>query len=103
KVTGEEDRYSHTDLWDFQANIDGARKCFELLRPALAAKNPELAQQLEARFTDVVSGLAQYKRGSGDNAGYVDYSTVPQDQRRKLADAVNALAEPLSKVAGQVV
>jgi iron uptake system component EfeO len=99
KVTGEEDRYSHTDLWDFQANIDGARKCFELLRPALAAKNPELAQQLEARFTDVVSGLAQYKKGDG----YVDYSTVPQDQRRKLADAVNALAEPLSKVAGQVV
>ena len=99
KVTGEEDRYSHTDLWDFQANIDGARKCFELLKPALAAKNPDLAQQLEARFTDVVSGLSQYKKGDG----YVDYSTVPQDQRRKLADAVNALAEPLSKVAGQVV
>jgi iron uptake system component EfeO len=99
KVTGEEDRYSHTDLWDFQANIDGARKCFELLRPALAAKDPDLAQQLEARFTDVVNGLAQYKQGDG----YVDYSTVPQDQRRKLADAVNALAEPLSKVASQVV
>jgi iron uptake system component EfeO len=99
KVTGEEDRYSHTDLWDFQANIDGARKCFELLKPALAAKNADLAQQLEARFTDVVSGLSQYKKGDG----YVDYSTVPQDQRRKLADAVNALAEPLSKVAGQVV
>jgi iron uptake system component EfeO len=99
KVTGEEDRYSHTDLWDFQANIDGARTCFELLKPALAAKNPDLAQQLEARFTDVVSGLSQYKQGDG----YVDYSTVPENQRRKLADAVNALAEPLSKVAGQVV
>jgi iron uptake system component EfeO len=99
KVTGEEDRYSHTDLWDFQANIDGARTCFELLKPALAAKNPDLAQQLEARFTDVVTGLSQYKQGDG----YVDYSTVPEDQRRKLADAVNALAEPLSKVAGQVV
>jgi iron uptake system component EfeO len=103
KVTGEEDRYSHTDLYDFQSNIDGARKCFELLEPALAAKNPELAQQLEARFTDVVNGLSKYKQGSGDTAGYVDYSTVPEDQRRKLADAVNALAEPLSKVAGQVV
>ena len=99
KVTGEEDRYSHTDLWDFQGNLDGARKCFELLKPALAAKNPGLAQQLEARFTDVVTGLSQYKQGDG----YVDYSTVPEDQRRKLADAVNALAEPLSKVAGQVV
>jgi iron uptake system component EfeO len=99
KVTGEEDRYSHTDLSDFAANIDGARECFELLRPALASKNPDLAQQLEARFTDVVNGLSQYRQGDG----YVDYSTVGQDQRRKLADSVDALAEPLSKVAGQVV
>jgi iron uptake system component EfeO len=99
KVTGEEDRYSHTDLWDFQANIDGARQCFDLLKPALATKNPALAQQLDARFADVVDSLQQYKQGGG----FVDYRTVSQEQRRKLADAVNALAEPLSKVAGQVV
>ncbi|NMH78418.1 iron uptake system protein EfeO [Pseudonocardia xinjiangensis] len=99
KVTGEEDRYSHTDLWDFAANIAGARKAFELLQPALTAKDPQLAQQLEARFTDVTSGLAKYQQGNG----YVDYSTVPPDQRRQLADAVNALAEPLSQVAGKVV
>jgi iron uptake system component EfeO len=99
KVTGEEDRYSHTDLWDFAANIAGARKAFELLQPSLAAEDPQLAQQLEARFTDVTSGLAKYQHGDG----YVDYSTVPPDQRRQLADAVNALAEPLSQVAGKVV
>jgi iron uptake system component EfeO len=99
KVTGEEDRYSHTDLWDFAANVDGARKCFELLKPALAAKDPDLAQRLEARFGEVTDKLATYRQGEG----YVDYSTVPQDQRRELADAVNALAEPLSRVAGLVV
>jgi iron uptake system component EfeO len=99
KVTGEEDRYSHTDLSDFAANIAGARKCFELLKPTLAAKNQDLAQQLEARFTDVTSSLEKYKQGDG----YVDYSTVNPDQRRKLAESVTALAEPLSKVAGQVV
>jgi iron uptake system component EfeO len=99
KVTGEEDRYSHTDLWDFAANIDGARTCFELLKPALAAKDPVLARQLAARFTVVAAGLSRYRQGEG----YVDYSTVPEPERRRLADAVNALAEPLSKVAGQVV
>ncbi len=99
KVTGEEDRYSHTDLWDFAANVDGARKCFELLKPALAAKDPDLAQRLQARFTDVVDKLSKHRQGDG----YVDYSTVPEDQRRELADAVNALAEPLSRVAGLVV
>lgn len=99
KVTGEEDRYSHTDLWDFAANVDGARKCFELLKPPLAVKDPDLAQRLEARFTDVADKLSKHRQGDG----YVDYSTVPEDQRRELADAVNALAEPLSRVAGLVV
>lgn len=99
KVTGEEDRYSHTDLWDFAANVDGARKCFELLKPALAAKDADLAQRVEAHFTDVADKLSKYRQGDG----YVDYSTVPEDQRRELADAVNALAEPLSRVAGLVV
>ena len=99
KVTGEEDRYSHTDLYDFAANIDGARKCFELLKPSLAKKNPDLAQQLDARFTDVVTKLGQYKKGDG----YVDYSTVTPQQRRVLSNSVDALAEPLSKVSGQVV
>ncbi|MDQ2880616.1 MAG: EfeM/EfeO family lipoprotein [Actinomycetota bacterium] len=99
KVTGEEERYSHTDLWDFAANVDGARRCFELLKPAVAAKDPELAQQLEARFTDVAARLSKYRQGEG----YIDYSTVGEDQRRELANSVNALAEPLSKVAGLVV
>jgi iron uptake system component EfeO len=99
KVTGEEDRYSHTDLWDLAANVDGARKCFELLKPAMAAKDPDLAQRLEARFTDMAAGLSKYRQGEG----YVDYSTVGADQRRALANSINALAEPLSKVAGLVV
>lgn len=98
KVTGEEERYSHTDLWAVAANVDGARKCFELLKPAVAAKDADLAQQLDSRFVDVAGSLSKYQRGNG----YVDYSTVAQDQRRQLANAVNALAEPLSQVAGLV-
>ncbi|MEN3270789.1 iron uptake system protein EfeO [Pseudonocardia sp.] len=99
KVTGEEDRYSHTDLSDFAANIAGARKAFELLEPALATKDADLAQQLQARFSDVTTALTTYQRGDG----YVDYSTVSPNDRRKLANLVNALAEPLSQVAGKVV
>ena len=32
KISGEEDRYSHTDLYDFQGNIDGAKKIVDLFR-----------------------------------------------------------------------
>ena len=38
KISGEEDRYSHTDLSDFQANIEGAQKIVDLFRPLIAEK-----------------------------------------------------------------
>jgi iron uptake system component EfeO len=94
KITGEEERYSHTDLWDIAANIAGARAAFELLKPALEARDAGLVGQVEVRFADVSSWLDRYRQGSG----YVDWSTVPRSELRTLSDAVDALAEPLSQV-----
>ena len=104
KVTGEEDAFSHTDLSDFDANIAGAQKAFELLKPSLQTKDPALATQLQARFTGITDELAPFRTGEAAPgvAAYVDYSTVTPDQRRVLADRVNALAEPLSQVSGKV-
>lgn len=99
KITGEEDRYSHTDLWDFEANIAGAREAFEVLEPAVRAKNPTLADTITARFAAVLSALSKYQTSNG----YVDYSTVGQTGRRELTTVVDALAEPLSQVAPTVV
>ena len=36
KVTGEEERYSHIDLLDFQANVEGSEQAFANLQPGLA-------------------------------------------------------------------
>ncbi len=104
KVTGEEDAYSHTDLSDFDANIAGAQKAFELLEPSLQAKDPALATQLQARFTGITDELQPFRTGEAAPGvpSYVDYSTVNDAQRRVLADRVNALAEPLSQVSGKV-
>jgi iron uptake system component EfeO len=98
KVTGEEERYSHTDLWDFAANVEGARKAYDLVAPSLSAKNSTLATTITTRFDDLQAKLDTYKSGNG----YVDYSTVTDPQRRQLAQAVDALAEPLSQVAALV-
>jgi iron uptake system component EfeO len=104
KVTGEEDAYSHTDLSDFDANIAGAQKAFELLKPSLQTKDPALATQLQARFTGITDELQPFRTGEAAPGvpAYVDYSTVNDAQRRVLADRVNALAEPLSQVSGKV-
>jgi len=99
KVTGEEDRYSHTDLYDFAANVEGARKAYQLLEPELKTKDAALATTIDQRFTDVTTALAAYR----DGPGYVDYSTVGQPQRRALAQKVDALAEPLSHVSALIV
>jgi iron uptake system component EfeO len=98
KVTGEEDRYSHTDLYDFEANVLGAKEAFTVVEPLLKPAHADLASTIDARFTDVLAALQQYKQGDG----WVGYSTVTQDQRRVLAQKVDALAEPLSQVAALV-
>lgn len=102
KVTGEEERYSHTDLVDFLANVEGARKSFDLLKPVAAEHDPELVKELDGRFEELFTLLDGYREGTGP-AAFVSYDTVGEAERRKLSDAVNALAEPLSRLAAAVV
>ena len=101
KITGEEDRYSHTDLSDFEANLDGARKAFDLLEPGLKLTDAKLAGTVSTQFGNVADALAEHE-GDYSGTGYVDYSTVGSADRRTLTQKVDALAEPLSQVAAKV-
>ena len=98
KITGEEDRYSHTDLSDFEANVTGAQEAFTLLQPALGKIDATLSSGVQQQFTAVLDSIKPYKKGDT----YVDYSTVSEDQRKVLTQKVDALAEPLSQVAAKV-
>jgi iron uptake system component EfeO len=98
KITGEEDRYSHTDLWDFEANLAGAQTAYELLAPALKARDATLATTVSARFEAVHKELERIKRGGE----FPSYDTVGTAQRRKFSQLVDALAEPLSQVAAKL-
>ncbi|MFJ3764838.1 iron uptake system protein EfeO [Streptomyces sp. NPDC090082] len=102
KVTGEEERYSHTDLVDFKANVEGAQKSFELLKPVARKNDPKLVTELDKQFAALNTLLDQYR---DDKTGYVftSYDKVGKEQRKELSDGVNALAEPLSKLAAAVV
>lgn len=94
KITGEEEAFSHTDLVDFAANVDGAAEAFSALRPLVQASTPALPGQLDAAFAAVRAALAPYARGTG----YVSYATVDDAGRRELARVVDALGEPLSQL-----
>ncbi|ALL74367.1 Ferrous iron transport periplasmic protein EfeO [Pseudonocardia sp. Ae168_Ps1] len=98
KITGEEDRYSHTDLWDFQANVEGSQAAVAALRPVIDAKDPALGPVLDERFQAVDTLLQGYRSGDG----YVLYTALTPEDIKKMSAAVDALSEPVSKVAGTV-
>ncbi|MER6158658.1 iron uptake system protein EfeO [Streptomyces sp. NPDC001868] len=102
KVTGEEERYSHTDLVDFKANVEGAEESYALLKSVAAENDPALTKELDQQFAALNTLLDKYR---ADKTGYdfVSYDKVGKAERKELSDAVNALAEPLSQLAAAVV
>jgi iron uptake system component EfeO len=94
KITGEEERYSHTDLYDIAANVEGASVAFEFVKPVVKRENPELVSEIDARFGAVEQEIEPYKQGDG----WVSYEKLDEGQRRELGQKIDALAEPLSRV-----
>ncbi|WP_326765255.1 cupredoxin domain-containing protein [Streptomyces sp. NBC_01591] len=101
KVTGEEERYSHTDLVDFKGNVEGAEKSYELLKPIASKNDAALTTTLDKRFAELDTLLDKYRK---DKSSYefTSYEKVGKADRKELSDAVNALAEPLSRLAAAV-
>jgi iron uptake system component EfeO len=102
KVTGEEERYSHTDLVDFKANVEGAEKSYELLKPVAKENDAALVTELDKQFAALNTLLDKY-RADKSSYDFVSYDKVGEADRKELSDGVNALAEPLSKLAAAVV
>ncbi len=95
KITGEEEIFSKTDLYDFKANIEGAQKIFEILTPKIKAKDPALVDTLNQRFNEVNQLLAKYQVGDKD---YKPYNELTEADTKALAEAVNKLGEPLAQM-----
>ncbi|MEV0776551.1 iron uptake system protein EfeO [Streptomyces sp. NPDC050433] len=102
KVTGEEERYSHTDLVDFKANVEGAEKSYALLKPVASKNDAALTSELDTQFAALNTLLDKYREGKTSYV-FTSYDKVGKAERKELSDAVNALAEPLSKLAAAVV
>ena len=96
KISGEEDRYSRTDLSDFQANIEGAQKIIELFRPMIAEKDQALLDKTDANFKQVTDILAKYRT----EKGFQPYDKLSETDRKNLQAPINALAEDLAKLRG---
>lgn len=94
KITGEEERYSHTDLWDFQANVEGAEAGFEALKVVITEKDRQLAGEISDDFASTYELLDQYREGDG----FVLYDTLSTDDTKQLAQQIDVLGEAMSQV-----
>ncbi|MCW2516173.1 MAG: putative periplasmic lipoprotein involved in iron transport [Mycobacterium sp.] len=98
KISGEEDIFSHTDLWDFEANVQGSQTAVSSVRPILDERNPDLGKRVDQRFAEVEALLQKYRQGDG----FVLYDTVTEPQRQELSRAIDALSKEVSQVQGVI-
>ena len=98
KISGEEDFFSHTDLWDFQANVDGSQAAVAAVRPIIDQNDAELGSAIDTRFAELDAELAEYRQGDG----FVFYDTVTEPQRQELSTKIDALSAEVSQVQGVV-
>ena len=95
KITGEEEIFSHTDLYDFRANIEGAEKIFALFKPLIEKKDVKLVKTLETEFKAVNDLLDKHMT---DESNYKSYTDLTEEDTKELAEAVTKLGEPLSQM-----
>jgi iron uptake system component EfeO len=96
KITGEEDRYSGTDLWDFAANVAGSKAAFDALAPAVKAKNAQLVATIDAGFADIQAQLQAYAEGTG----YKPFSALTPEATTKMKTTLAQLSENLATIEG---
>lgn len=98
KISGEEDIFSHTDLWDFSANLQGSQTAVASVRPILDERDPELGKKVDQRFEEVEALLEKYREGDG----FVLYDKVTEPERQELSRAIDALSKEVSQVQGVI-
>jgi iron uptake system component EfeO len=97
KITGEEDRYSGTDLWDFAANVEGSQQAYELLRPIIEQEDADLVASIDDLYVELDGQLAAYRDDAG---GYRPYSALTDDDKTEMQTTLAELSEHLATTAG---
>jgi iron uptake system component EfeO len=100
KITGEEERYSHIDLVDFKANVEGAQVAFEATAPLIEKEEPALIKGVAADYEAVFAALKPYERKA--YPGFVYYGELTEADTRKLAQVIDALAEKSALIPAEI-
>lgn len=91
RLNGEEERYSHSDLNGFAANLEGAQKVIDLLQPLLVKNSSDVLQRLNAASASLKTTLQSLRTGDV----YKSYDQVSAEQRQQIGAQAKALADAL--------
>ncbi len=110
KITGEEDRYSKTDLWDFDANLQGSQAAIDKLTPALEKADAALLGKIDGGITQIFDTMRPLRQGDGwvhfcpENSEFPSPRCPAVTVTPQVVDTLKAqlagLSENLSQVAG---
>ena len=92
--SGEEERYSRSDLNGFAANAQTARKVVDLLRPMLSKSAADVLANVDQAMSDFDNQLNAFKSADG----YVSYDAVTAAQRQQITAKAKALATALNGI-----
>jgi len=92
--SGEEERYSRSDLNGFAANAQTARKVVDLLRPMLSKSSADVLANVDQAMSDFDKQLNAFKSADG----YVSYDAVTAAQRQQIAAKAQALAAAMDGI-----
>ncbi len=110
KLTGEEDRYAKTDLWDFDANLQGSQVAIDKLSGPLEKADAALLGKISGGFSQIFDTMRPLRQGDGwvlfcpENSEFPSPRCPSVTVQPPVVDALKAqlagLSENLSQVAG---
>jgi iron uptake system component EfeO len=95
KINGEEDRYSHTDLSDFDANQLGAKQAYGYFKSIIQKKDKALVTSIDQGFVAVDESLQPYEISEGI---FKPFTTLTAADKAKMQSQLATLSENLAKV-----
>lgn len=98
KITGEEERYSRTDLADVKANLEGAQQALAALKPIIEERDAALQTTLDAKFAAANQLVNSHEVGGRLKL----YNQLTPADIKALTVSLDGLAEAVAKVPGVV-
>lgn len=102
KIAGKAAPYSHVDLVDIAANVEGAEAVLEMIRPRLARANLPLVEPIELGFVEAYAARQPQAREPAAGARFIGYTDLAPEDKEAIQGSLRRLTKLFAK-AGELI